>query len=218
MQIEKIRALLFETDMLSGQKVHRGIIMVEKNYGDEDFIYRMALRQRMPPHKNNIHDGYIMLGDEKILFKRQVILDGNLSMIMPEVFEVMPEEVASLKYRGENRPDLALTFLEGGIHFMLACMVDLPAEFEDYTAVRDLVERMVVISDPRSKIIDSAAMDANGRNIAYFDFVGDIYSMVCFFLLDGRIVVGSFDCPVSSKGDWKLVFLQMVGSVSACID
>jgi hypothetical protein len=68
-------------------------------------------------------------------------------------------------------------------------------------------------SFPASKVMDSTAIEASGRTVAYFDFCSDVYNMLFFFSLDGALVLGSFECLIGDFDDWKPVFIQMLCSI-----
>ena len=186
----------------------------EKNsFGDEVYIRNMALQSEEPKHENNIHDGYIIVDDERIPFQKIEILEGNMSIIMPELYEMMPDEMAEKRYGTEDSPDIIYTFINGDINFALSYKDDLLSEDEDIPGVKDLVQRMVMRSFPGSKVIESEIMEASGRTVAYFDFASEVYNLIFFFSLGETLIMGSFECFLADKKDWKPVFLQMLGSI-----
>ena len=186
------------------------------DYGDEGFIYLMALQQEKPAHVNDIRNGYIIIDDEEIPFKKNGILDGRMTITMPEVFNVMSTESAEQKYGAEDRPDTIYTFDNNDVSFTLTYKEGLLTEDEDIPDVKDVTQRMIARSLTDSKIIESKVLEANGRTYAYFDFAGDIYSLIFFFSLDGCLIMGSFECLRSCMNDWRPVLLQMLASIEEC--
>ena len=188
----------------------------KKSYGDEHFIYLMDIEDN-PPHENNISDGYIIIGEEKIPFERKSILNDRISILMPEAFDIMPKEMAEIKYPSMNRADEIYTNEETTINLSVSHKNDAAAN-EDISEVKDALQEVVMRLYPASSVIDSETIDASGVNIAYFDFSStaidmDIYNVIFFLSLDDRLVLGSFNCPWENMDEWKPVVLQMLGSV-----
>jgi hypothetical protein len=188
----------------------------DKVYGDEHFIYLMDIEDN-PPHENNILDGYIISNDEKVPFKRRLIYNSRVSVIMPESFVIMPKELAQMKYPSMQRPDEIYTNNETTINFTVSHKND-KASNEDIPYAKDAIQKAVMRIHAASRVIDSETIEASGLNIAYFDFATpaldmDIYNVLFFFSLDGRIMLGSFNCPQHDMDVWKPVVAQMLESV-----
>jgi hypothetical protein len=191
-----------------------------KEFGDERFIYQMAREDDMP-HTNNILDGYIIINEEKIPFARKPLLDGWISILMPEAFVIMPKELAEKKYPSIQRPDEIYTNNETTINLTLSLKNDKAAN-EDIPNVKDTVQQVMMRMYPASRIIDSEIIEVSGINIAYFDLSTpaldmDIYNTMFFFSIDNRVVVGSFNCPWENMDIWKPVVVQMLGTVEMIV-
>jgi len=190
----------------------------QNQFGDEDFIYMKSMEIEPPPkHENNIADGFIIIDDEKMPVKRRELLDKKMSVIMPEAFALMPQETAKLKYPSENRPAVIYTNEDTTVNLTFTHR-DEEASNEDIPGVKDAIEPLVMRMFPASSVIDSDTIDASGKNISFYDYPTpaldiDIYNLTFMFSLEGRLVLGGFNCPVGSMDDWKPVFLQMLGSV-----
>lgn len=191
----------------------------QKNYGDEDFIYIMGNdpETEQPKYENNITDGYIIMGEEKIIFGRRFLLDKKFSVIMPEKFKLMSKQIADIKYPSINRPDFIYTNEKTTVNFSFSHKPD-EAPNEAIPEIKDIVEPLVMRMYPASEVIESETLDVNGRNISYYDFIApaldmDIYMLTFLFSLEERAVLGGFNCPASEMDDWKPIFLQILGSL-----
>ena len=185
-------------------------------YGDEQFIHLMG-REYNKPHENNILDGYIVIGDEKIEFQRRTILNSRLSVLMPESFVIMPLELAEKKYPAIQRPEEIYTNNETTVNFCVSLKNDI-ATNKDIPHAKDLIQQAVMRMNAGSSVINSEIIEVSGINIAYFDFCSaaldmDIYNMMFFLSVDNRIVVGSFNCPWQNMDAWKPVIEQMFETV-----
>ena len=181
-------------------------------FGDEQFIRQMG-KEYNPPHENNILDGFIIVDEEKIVFERRNVLEGRLSVLMPEAFVIMPLELAEKKYPAIQRPDEIYTNNETTVNFCVSLKND-KATNEDIPRAKEIIKQAVMRMNAGSQVINSETIDVSGINISYFDFCSaaldaDIYNMMFFLSIDNRIVVGSFNCPWVNMDVWKPVIEQM---------
>lgn len=191
-----------------------------KQYGDEDFIYLIkeeAGGEEGAAHENHIEDGYILLHDEKILFKEMPVSEDEFSMILPEMFEPMEKGLAELKYPSVNRPDFILTNPATTINLTFSHKADKMVEGQAGEA-KDAIQKVIMKLHPESKVMESKVVQVDGRDIAYFDFVTpaidtDIYNLMFFFSLKGTMLMGAFNCLKEDMGDWKGIAIQMLGSI-----
>ena len=189
----------------------------QKNYGDEDFIYEMSEESEQPQPEINIADGYVIMGEEKIIFDRRFLLDKKFSIIMPEEFKPMPKNLADIKYPSINRPEFIYTNEKTTVNFSFTHRAEETSN-EEIPEVRDVVQPIAMRMFPASDVIESDTLDANGRNISYYDYIApaldmDIYTLVFLFSLEERVVLGGLNCPSDEIDDWKPIFLQMLGSL-----
>ena len=190
-----------------------------KNYGDEDFIYLMGNdgEVEQPKYETDITDGYIVMGEEKVVFMRKFQLDRKFSVIMPEKFKLMSKDVAEIKYPSADRPEFIYTNEETTVNFTFSHRED-EASNEEIPEVKDILQPLVMRLYPASSVIKSETLEAGGKNISYYDFIApaldmNIYTLTFVFSLEGRIVLGGFNCPEADMDDWKPIFLQMMESL-----
>ena len=71
---------------------------------------------------------------------------------------------------------------------------------------------------PSSEIIEKNTAEAENCRLAWFDFVTpaidtDIYNIMFFTSLQGRLLMGGCNCLDEDKDVWKELFVQMLGTV-----
>jgi len=189
----------------------------QKEFGDEEYIYAMSEETEQPKPEINIADGYVIMGEEKIIFNKRFLLDKKFSIIMPEAFKPMPKELAEIKYPSINRPEFIYTNEATSVNFTFSHRPE-EASNEEIPEVKEAVEPVAMRLYPASKVIDSEILDASGKNVAYYDFIApaldmDLYTLVFMFSLEGRVVLGGLNCPGDDIDDWKPIFLQMLCSL-----
>jgi len=89
-----------------------------EKYGDEKFIYAMALREVFESQKKEAQkkrnqaitvSDNIVIGGIAYGFKKKRIFNGSVSVIIPDKFGKMNAEAAKLKYASEHRPQYIYT-------------------------------------------------------------------------------------------------------------
>jgi len=190
-----------------------------KNFGDENFIYLMGENTdaEQPKYETKITDGYVIMGEEKVLFGRKFLLDKKFSVIMPETFKLMTPAVAEIKYPSVNRPDFIYTNADTTVNFTFMHRED-KASNEEIPEVKDALQPLVMKMYPASSVIESETLEAGGINISYYDFIApaldmNIYTLTFMFSLEERVVLGGFNCPEADMDDWKPIFMQMLESI-----
>lgn len=192
-----------------------------KQYGDEDFIFLIKEEAEADEtkvlHENNIQNGYVILHDEKITFQEFPVIKGEFSMVLPEMFEPMPKNLAELKYQSANRPDIILTNPATTINLTFSYKTTKMRE-EETEVAKDAIQKVIMKLHPESSVIESKVIHLQNMNIAYFDFVtpaidSDIYNFMFFFSLKERMMMGAFNCLEQDQYDWKELFIQMLESV-----
>lgn len=191
-----------------------------KEYGDEEFIYLIKEEESGEvdtDHVNQIQDGYIYIDDEQILFKETVVSEDEFSMILPVIFEPMPENLVEIKYPSVNRPDFILSNPETTINLNFSHKADSLAN-EEAEEFKNIIQEGILRMNPSSNVIDSSIIEVEQHNIAYFDFITpavdtEIYNLMFFFSLEERLLMGSFNCIKQDMYDWKEIFIQMLQSI-----
>lgn len=188
-------------------------------YGDEKYIYAMALMEaedRNEDIPNDINNGYVVIEDNSIPFNERVIIEKRLYMIIPADFELMPIEIAEIKYPNEGRPDIIFSNEDGSININFKLIED-KLKARDVKTVKDLLQQEMVEKNTECKMVSSAVIEGDTR-IGYFDFIspafdGDIYNLMFLFPLDEQIVLGSFNCMHFDMAGWLEIAVQMLRSI-----
>jgi len=188
-----------------------------KIYRDEEVIYRMS-QKRYEEAKNDIKDGYVIIDDVHIPFSERFIISGKLYMTIPSEFVMMAPEAAKIKYPNENRPAIILTNEDGTINITFSFTTDELEDVDDNVEVaRNQLARTMVRMNPAYKTISKSVIN-EGIKIGYFDFVspvldGEIYNLTFIFALQGKLVLGCFNCLYSDSEAWLEVAQQMLRSI-----
>lgn len=191
-----------------------------KRYGDEDFIFLIQeeeLANQEENHNNQIQDGFIILKEESISFQERPVSKYGFFMTLPVMFTPMQKEFVEIKYPNNNRPDYILSNPSTTINLTFAYKT-YQMEPEKTEVNRDVIQELVMRGQRGGEVIESNTVTAGDIKISYFDFVtsaidSDIYNLIFFFSLRGRMMMGAFNCLQPDQSDWKEVAIQMLESV-----
>lgn len=189
-----------------------------KEYGDELFI-RMLRESQEEARNQDIRLGSVFVEDQELVFQEQEIWKEQLWMWMPDTFAPLGRELMRIKYPNENRPDDIYSNSQATVNISLSHKQEKmePGETRE---VRDYMGQIIENLYPSSSISDQNVVKAaeHEHEIAWMDFVTpamdmQVYNLMFFTPLRGRLLMGSCNCPAQEQEDWKGLFLQMLASI-----
>lgn len=183
---------------------------VMDNYGDEGFIRLMRIRQE-EVRNQDILKGIVWVNGDELLFAEREILKKRLWMWMPHCFIKMPEELAQWKYPDTNRPAVIYSNTETTVNISFTHHQQKKLEAGAEGAFRDLMEQMMLHSYPASVTMEKDTVMAGPMMLAWFDFLtpaldGEIYNLMFYASLDGRLLAGAFNCLSGGQGGMERLF------------
>ncbi|MDE6971322.1 MAG: hypothetical protein K2P69_16460 [Eubacterium sp.] len=187
-----------------------------KKHGDEGFIEMLREGQEDARNKD-IQKGSVFVDDEELQFHEREILKNLMWMWLPDEFTMLNKMMIKVKYPNENRPDIIYSNKETTINVSFSHKRDklLAGQEEE---VRDYMGQVIQRLYPTSSIIDKEVVSAGENKVAWMDFVtpamdGQIYNLMFFTPLKGRLFMGSCNCFAQDQEDWKDLFVQMIASI-----
>lgn len=190
-----------------------------KEYGDEGFIN--LIRERQEEAVWDIKAGRVLVDGKNIIFREREVIKGKLWIWMPDEFGPLSKDLARLKYPNENRPDVIYTNKETTVNVTFSHKREKLKEGEE-EEIRNYMKEIVKRVQTSSEMIEEGTVKTEeGCLLAWFDFVTpaidtDIYNLMFFSSLGGRLLIGSCNCLDADREDWKVFFMQMLGTVRYC--
>lgn len=165
--------------------------------------------------ENDIHNGFIIVKYKKLEIEEKKILDGSLSMMLPSEFHIMDEDLAKAKYPDEDRPDYIYTNDDTTVNLTLSLDNNGEIDNEEVEEVKNLLAKQIKWLYPASKIEDSQTILASEKNISFFSFDiplidGNLYNLMFFLEHRKQLLMGSFNCSIYQKKQWKPLIRQML--------
>lgn len=165
--------------------------------------------------ENDIHNGFIVVKYKKLDIVEKEPLDGAITMLMPAEFEIMEEALAEVKYPGEDKPDYIYTNEDTTVNLTFTLDDSGQLANEEVEEVKNVLAKQMQRLHPGSKIEDSQTIEAGEKNIGYFSFDiplidGNLYNVMFFMELGGQLLMGTFNCSIYQKKQWKPIIRQML--------
>lgn len=168
--------------------------------------------------ENDLQNGFIVVKYKKYDVEEKEIMDKSLTMMMPSDFELMNEELAKIKYPGEDRPDYIYSGEDTTVNLTFTMEESGQIDNDEVEEAKNILEKQIGRLYPASKIEDSKTIQAGEKNISFFCFDvplldGNVYNLMFFMEHHGCLLMGSFNCSIHQKKQWKKVILQMLMTI-----
>ncbi|MHC1748108.1 MAG: hypothetical protein AB9856_06945 [Cellulosilyticaceae bacterium] len=165
--------------------------------------------------ENNIENGFVVVKYQQLMVEERVLLDGEISMCIPKDFEMMEEDLAEMKYPGEDKPDYIYTNEDTTVNLTFSIDDDGEISDEEVVEVRDILAKEMKRIYPATTIEDMETIEANHKSISYFAFEvplidGNVYNFMFFMEVNDALLLGNFNCSVYEKKEWKIILKQML--------
>jgi len=177
-------------------------------YGDEKIIAERVAqteREQLSIAKQVKIDGTMYE------FSNRVICD-KFCMKIPNNFEVLPAELAAIKYPSANRPEVIFSSPDTTVDIFFTC-----GEKETDTIKDRITHNKLVVKKLNPSYVFTSIKA--GSKLAYFDFRShalddDIYNLWFLADLPESTISGGFSCPTSVQSQWQALALQMLQTIA----
>lgn len=155
------------------------------------------------------------VGDQKI---HTIIceINNDFELEIPETFTKMDEETLKVKYPLESRPGLVYTNEEANINVAVSITANemTDEQIEDYVA---LYQGLFGESE-NVNLMRCETSKQNGIKTGRVEMITpatdtNIYNNMCFFQIDNKQVIVSFNCKESQMEDWKEMSNVIINSI-----
>ena len=154
--------------------------------------------------------------NEKIKLAATTILSGKIEVLIPESFAIMPDELLKIKYPLESRPTLVYTNESASVNVAFN-YTENEATAEDLTEMLDLFINVFTDLYPSAQWYRTGIEMINERKVGVLELVmpaedTEIYNLIWFTELDGRLMMASFNCTIELEEEWKGVGIRILES------
>lgn len=187
-------------------------IFAEETVGK--IMEKRAVQEEALRIENQEDAGYVTIKYEKVLLKEHLFLGGSVGMLLPETLFPMREEVIAVKYPNPDRPEYIYSDEEE--EFTMTMTLEIgEVKDEDMEAITDIMAKEMHRLYPASPIEGKEMVTPSiwwfSLDIPLVD--GESCHMLFFYGMSAGLVMGTFDCDVDSKKQWKPIARQLLLSL-----
>ncbi len=166
--------------------------------------------------ERSIYTGVRIYG-KWIYFERKLFAEDSISMMVPKNFVSMTKEAVKIKYPSEHRPETILTDETGTVNLMFQYMEGEVCS-ETIEIFRNQVFGLMKYANPGIKEREVGEVEIEGHRIAYVEFTnnalgGKLYNLMFYLSVNGRPLMGSFNCITKDVKYWQPVAVEMMQSI-----
>lgn len=153
----------------------------------------------------------------QITLARKTLLNNKVEIMAPEKLKQMTDEMFTLKYHRSNKPLMVLTDENAEVNLIA-----------DYTPQQLTDDRLYEYktfqleglkkTHPELTVLDSAVSTINGKKVGFFKFISQaidqkVFNYYFFTIIEGRVLLFSFNCIESLRPKWEKIADEIVASV-----
>ncbi len=173
----------------------------KRNETKEQLISQVAYQEKQVP----------------ITLEKMSLLDGKLIVDLPKSFDLMSKEMLATKYPASNRPTLVYTNQDGSVNFAFNhTFNDIPKD--KLPEVLPAFVKQFNSIYPQIEWFKKDVVKVNGKNFVVLEFItpatdSKIYNIMYITVLEGRMLMSTFNCLESQKNKWELKAKESLNSV-----
>ncbi|UHA74781.1 hypothetical protein [Paenibacillus sp. 481] len=168
-------------------------------------------------YPKDILAGPVRVGNQYIEFAPQLFFKDTLSVYIPTEFEDMPEHLRKLKYPYEQRPQIIKSDGSGSINFTFN-WIDQDLQEQWVKQMTDGMKSIIQKANPSNVFFSEGIEVVDNKQIGFFDFKspaldGFIYHVMYFFELEGKTIMGTFNCLYIDHKQWRDFAFQVMRTI-----
>lgn len=135
------------------------------------------------------------------------LFDNKLEIKVPVDFEIMSDELLKLKYPLNRRPTLVYTNESAAVNVAFNLTAN-PANQELLHTYKSTFITTFSSFYPDAEWIDNGIKTVNNQDVVYLELItqavdNDIYNLIFFTNLDGKLLLCTFNCSKEKVTNWK---------------
>lgn len=143
------------------------------------------------------------------------LYNNKLRLSVPDYFTEMSSEMKYAKYPRGNSPDVVYTDEDGAVNVALNYTATAISH-NDIAAMQNRLLQQLQAANPID--LTTRTETINGSEFAVFEFMSQaidtrVYNLMFLTELDGRMLLGTFNCTEALKGEWQPRAKEILASV-----
>lgn len=161
--------------------------------------------------------GFFFQPSTNVELEKKEVLQKKLQVLVPKSWKALPAMLIKTKYPGPQPPQEVFADTSGklSLAFNHTDSKLLVSQLHTYSNV---LKASLKKANPNAQWLQSGFIHVEGKEIGYFKLVTGqngqkIFNQVFFTVLQGRLLLGTFNCTEIKLESWKLIADQIMYSV-----
>ena len=152
-----------------------------------------------------------------IELKERKVLNGKISLLLPSDFTKMDESILLVKYPNlGNRPNEVYTNDKGSVNVAFN-HTSSPVNESELPQVKKAIQQQLSNTNG-IEILKTEKLKINNTDFITIEFMSNavdtkIYNTIFITALDGRLLLGTFNCTVNDFDEWKPISKKIINSI-----
>lgn len=149
--------------------------------------------------------------------QKMSILNGKVEFLVPKELSKITDEIWKIKYGNAKQPVLALSDKDGEAN-LIGQMTNQDWEEANLDEYKNFRIENLKKTRPNLKVLEEGNKEINGKKVVFFKFMTEavdtkIFNYYFFTVVNGKILIFTFNCPEKLKSSWETVGDQIVSSL-----
>jgi len=186
------------------------------NLDEKIIALRNLQKSQNGEQSTQITDG-VYINDNFLTFHEVEMLEDKITMLLPEDFTTMREDIAKIKYPSESRPQCIKTSRDTAVNIGMSLF---PAPIDENNLDNELNDLKKILKNvnPAFEFYRTDIEDLEDFKLGWFDYKSfaidqQMYNIMFVASIDGQMLHGFFNCPYSGHDQWMDAALQMIRSI-----
>lgn len=199
-------------------------ILMEKRRLQQEQEQRILQQEKGPTEETkeeSIFDGKVTIGDKKIIFERVEISELKISILMPDIFFLLSEDIKKFIYPAGNAP----SHVYGGedITYQLS-LSKTTHQVPDDGMVKFLpiAKKVMELMGPKTRILDANVVEhmvgEDCYHLGIMEFISEavdmsIYNVMFYISIENQLVMGNITFPYKFRKTYMKIAKETIDSL-----
>lgn len=187
----------------------------EKNeFLDEKILEMRNIKNKL--ENTDIKKG-VYIKDDFIQFEEFKLFNDSMSILLPNNFVDLPENMKKIKYPSEQRPQIIKTSLDTSVNFCFS-LLPLPITNEQTKDAIKQFKTVIKRVNPAYIFYDLKEEQICDKTVSWFDFKSygidfPMYNIMYITPIKNKLMQGVFNCLYKDIDEWKEYVFQAIKSI-----
>ena len=153
----------------------------------------------------------------QIKMEKVSLIDEKVELNSPTELKPMSGKMWAFKYPNRPKPVFVVSDENAEVN-LLGDLTNQPADESQLASFKDFQISNLKKSKPDLKILEQGVKVVNGKKVGFFKFISQavdqkVFNYYFFTIVDGKILIFSFNCIESLQNKWEKIADEIVGSL-----